>query len=77
MAKKLHAGDTVYGYCGGIFGRDSYNDKRVVAVGQTEGVRWAVLREIGPREPRLLFASGSTLKDLAKNYTTPEPSYDD
>lgn len=31
----LRAGDTLYGYCGGEFGRDSYEDKKVLAIGAT------------------------------------------
>lgn len=30
---QLRVGDTLYGYCGGAFGRDSYEDKTVLHIG--------------------------------------------
>lgn len=38
----IEPGDTLYGFCGGAFGR-SYGDKVVVAVGRD----WVVAREDG------------------------------
>lgn len=29
----LRVGDVLYGFCGGAFGRDSYDDKRVEVIG--------------------------------------------
>ena len=37
----LQIGDQLYGYCGGKFGRDTYREKRVEAI----GVDWVVVRE--------------------------------
>jgi len=37
-------GDVIEGYAGGLFGRDSYSDKRVEAVGPD----WCVLRSLDP-----------------------------
>lgn len=37
----LRVGTVLYGFCGGWFGRDSYGDKRVEAV----GADWVVARE--------------------------------
>jgi hypothetical protein len=37
----LRAGDTLGGFCNGAFGRDSYGDKRVEAIGPD----WVVARE--------------------------------
>ena len=37
----LQIGQMLYGYCGGIFGRDSYDDKRIEAL----GFDWIVVRE--------------------------------
>lgn len=34
-SKEIKAGDKLYGFCGGAFGRDSYNTKTVIAVGET------------------------------------------
>lgn len=36
----LRVGDILYGFCGGYFGRDSYDDKRVEAIGGD----WVVAR---------------------------------
>lgn len=36
----LRVGDTLYGLCEGCFGRDSYSDKRVEAV----GADWVIVR---------------------------------
>lgn len=38
---RLLPGDLLVGYCGGYFGRDSYGDKRVEAV----GADWVVARD--------------------------------
>jgi hypothetical protein len=37
----LRVGDVLYGFCGGRFGHDSYDDKRVEAI----GADWVVARE--------------------------------
>lgn len=37
----LRVGDLLFGYCGGAFGRDSYEDKRV----ETMGTDWVVCRD--------------------------------
>lgn len=37
---ELAVGDVLYGFCGGCFGRDSYDDKRVEAI----GADWVVAR---------------------------------
>lgn len=37
----LRVGDILHGFCGGSFGRDSYGDKRVEAI----GADWVVARE--------------------------------
>lgn len=41
MDEPLRIGDTLYGYCGGYFGRDSHFDKRVEAIGSD----WVVARD--------------------------------
>lgn len=38
--RPLRVGDMLYGFCGGNFGRDSYDDKRVEAI----GADWVVAR---------------------------------
>lgn len=42
-AGPLRVGQVLYGYCNGKFGRDSYGDKRVEAI----GADWVVVRESG------------------------------
>lgn len=37
----LQIGQMLYGYCGGVFGRDSCDNKRIEAI----GVDWIVVRE--------------------------------
>lgn len=44
----LRIGLTLYGYCSGFFGRDSYTAKRVEAF----GIDWVVVREIDSGEPK-------------------------
>lgn len=41
MSERVQVGDTLFGFCGGYFGRDSYEDKRVEAVGKD----WIVCRD--------------------------------
>lgn len=63
----LQIGQMLYGYCGGIFGRDSYEDKRVEAV----GIDWVVVRE-DDGIPN--FASGFTdLEYLQRDECIKEP----
>jgi len=38
----LRVGQMLYGYCRGIFGRDSYGDKRIEAIGYD----WVVVRDV-------------------------------
>ena len=37
----IRIGTVLYGYCGGLFGRDSYGRKRVEAIGHD----WVVVRD--------------------------------
>lgn len=65
----LQIGQIIYGFCGGVFGRDvgAYEDKRIEAI----GFDWVVLRE---ENGWLHFASGvDTLADL-ENYTEKPPA---
>ena len=59
----LRVGAMLRGYCGGYFGRDSYSDKRVEAV----GFDWVVAREeygqpvfAGPVSPEKLAQLSET-----------------
>lgn len=60
----IRIGTLLYGFCGGYFGGDSYEDKRVEAV----GVDWVVAREI--ESGRICFHNGPL--ELIESYTTPE-----
>lgn len=53
LAEPLRVGDVLKGFCGGAFGRDSYADKRVEAV----GADWVVARETD--SGCAVFASGA------------------
>jgi len=66
LTTPLRVGDILYGYCGGMFGRDSYDDKRVEAIGSD----WVVLREDG----KPLMYEGSP-EDMLQ-YRTPPPEGD-
>lgn len=56
MSEILRIGDVLEGYCGGYFGRDSYDDKRVEAIGSD----WVVARTVsGYDEGLAVFHLGS------------------
>lgn len=58
----LAVGDVLYGFCGGAFGRDSYGDKTVEAIGRD----WVVARE----GSRPVYADGDPAH--LTRYRTPE-----
>jgi len=64
----LQVGQMLYGYCGGIFGRDHYNDCRV----EGTGVDWVVVRN---ESDDVDFASGMGIHDELAQYTDPKESY--
>lgn len=47
----LRVGDVLHGYCGGAFGRDSYECKRVEAI----GADWVICRTVGGQYPTVAF----------------------
>ncbi len=57
-------GTTLWGYCNGFFGRDSYSPKRVEAL----GVDWVVARQLD-EEAAPEFASFDTPTDLSAYLT--------
>jgi hypothetical protein len=59
---ELLPGATLYGFCGGVFGRDSYEDKIVVAA----GCGWLVAKSCNSED--FYFAQGDSLKTL-ESYT--------
>lgn len=62
--KNILVGTVLYGYCGGHFGRDSYDNKRVEAI----GADWLVARD---SDGHVYFFEGDT--DDLRKYTEPEP----
>lgn len=60
----LRVGDILYGFCGGSFGRDSYEDKRVEAI----GADWVVVREDGyPPSPLMYAGNPEDLTEYRNN----------
>lgn len=68
LSPPLRVGDLLEGYCDGWFGRDSYGDKRVEAV----GADWVVVREIEEPKARPTFAHHPSPDDLARFRRVPE-----
>lgn len=63
----LRVGDVLYGFCNGYFGRDSYCDKRVEAI----GADWVVARATSEFDViQLHFYEGEP--DFLCRYRTPE-----
>lgn len=66
MTKKLTdvfaVGEVLYGFCNGYFGRDSYDDKRVEAV----GADWMIVRE--GEFPRALTIVPDGIEEMAKEW---------
>ncbi len=63
MRYVLHIGVVLKGFCNGHFGRDSYEDKRVEAIGED----WLVAREV--ESGNVVFAHGAdSLEKLLKSY---------
>ena len=61
---RLQVGSILYGFAGGCFGRDSFNDRRVEAL----GTDWAVARDMATGEPMTYTGD---LEFLAE-YTNPK-----
>lgn len=66
----LLVGQVLYGYCEGYFGRDSYGNKRVEAV----GVDWVVARENGNE---VVFAQDEHIHEVLIKHTVKPPDADD
>lgn len=61
------SGTTLYGFCSGVFGRDSYNNKIVVGT----GAGWVVAKDVGTGV--FVLAQGDDLTVL-EQHTTPDQS---
>lgn len=70
MLTPLRVGDILYGFCGGFFGRDSYDDKRIEAVGSD----WVVARQENgtPVFGRLPSSTDQSIDEWLEEYRTPE-----
>ncbi|HDY66769.1 MAG TPA: hypothetical protein ENH85_03140 [Candidatus Scalindua sp.] len=67
---QLQIGQILYGYCGGFFGRESYEDKRIEAI----GFDWVVVREIDGGGPDFGYTQdGSNISEPLWEYTTKPP----
>lgn len=53
----LRVGAILYGFCGGAFGRDSYGDKRIEAI----GADWLVARDVCIGRPEFYDGDQSSL----------------
>lgn len=61
----VQVGDVLHGYCGGYFGRDSYECKRVEAVGPD----WVVCRENADYgSPSVMTAVGKDIRRILVSY---------
>lgn len=58
---KVGVGTKLYGFCNGYFGRDSYEDKRIIAMGEWNGSNWIVA---ATDDNKVLFAEGFDQKLL-------------
>lgn len=72
--RNIEAGDVLDGFCGGLFGRDSYDDKIVIAI----GTRWVVAMEI--TESRHIVTAtvprGESIRDELAAYLKDYPLVD-
>ena len=59
----VSVGSVLKGFCNGFFGRDSYEDKMIEAM----GMDWVVVREIDSKEPLIAtFHDGWQKEDMWK-----------
>lgn len=80
----MRVGDTLYGYCGGAFGRDSYGEKTVEHIGVARGKSFVIVSEIwwslsnddADEDPIMLHIYRGDPSELLE-YTTPPPDYHD
>lgn len=71
MSNPIEPGTVITGFYGGVFGRDSYGDKRCVDSGYDAGVPWAVFRELdGYGDWRVLHGDDVTeIESDSEEYT--------
>jgi hypothetical protein len=64
--KVIYIGTPLYGYCGGIFGRDSYNKKRIEAIGHD----WLVVRDTNEVPDFASFSSMEEMVNFVAKYSS-------
>lgn len=64
MALELNPGTTLYGFCNGYFGRDSYSDKLVIASGTWGDTNWVIVEEGYGKRKHLNMATGFDAADV-------------
>lgn len=70
--KDIVVGATVYGYAGGMFGRDSYEDRTIIHKGFYNGEHYVVLSSMGyGNTPTFHVVSGKRVAQLVP-YLEPE-----
>jgi hypothetical protein len=72
MSQIIRVGSVLYGFCGGYFGRDSYSDKRVEAI----GADWIVARDKRGEPVFAISDTGIDLMDELSEYLNPEEGRD-
>lgn len=67
----VHIGSTLIGFCGGLFGRDSYGDKVIEGLGYD----WCVAREAdsayGPDFPVFACTPGRNIREVLSDASGP------
>ena len=63
--RMIFIGQKLYGYCGGEFGRDYYDDKRI----ESFGADWIVVREEDGKPNFAWFYSTEQMLQFVKDYT--------
>ena len=67
---QLQVGQILYGYCGGFFGRDSFEDKRIEAIGYD----WVVVRDVSGSSPDFCCTpDGTNISESLWEYTKEPP----
>lgn len=69
MSAQAEPGDVIRGFAGGLFGRDSYDDKYVIAVGRD----WIVARE---ESGGVVLASGPDVHEYLAFITKEENDHE-
>lgn len=66
IIKDEFIGIKIYGYCNGYFGRDSYEDKTIIASGED----WVVAKTEGGYKEFASFDNMESMKLLIKEWST-------